>query len=379
MRSVVVAATLLAALVIGHLAARPPRIRNRRPRRPSAQRRRRSRRRERQPSPRAPCAERVACESRAIARPDARGAASDRASACSDNARPRTRRTRSRTPSGRPRRAPSRRRRGRRTPAPARTPRDNDVDDAAAARRRSASADGRAEADIGDPRDRAVPRSQAPPPPRIATVYRVLPLSATTVTTRAITTRGATASFGLGYFYYSPWAWSAVVRLLRMATVTGYGYYPRYGGYRYDVGSVKLKVQPRDAEVWVDGYLRRLVDDFDGVFQALSSTAAAYRIEIRKPVSRRCSFDVRVQPERTITFRGEMKAGHWLRDELHWGSHRRSSRVESSRSASALRAPCRSLPFDAVAPFASTTSRAASLQPQYTRNAGRMTSRAEAG
>jgi hypothetical protein len=112
-------------------------------------------------------------------------------------------------------------------------------------------------------------------------------------------------AFGLGYFYYSPWGW----------TPGYYGYYgygppygyagPSFGGY--DVGAVKLKVKPRDAEVYVDGYFAGHVDDFDGMFQALKLDSGGYSIEVRKPGFETLRFDVRVQPERSITFRGELK------------------------------------------------------------------------
>ena len=109
-------------------------------------------------------------------------------------------------------------------------------------------------------------------------------------------------TFGLGYFYYSPWGY-------------GPGYwgpsYSGYGGYSprgYDMGKVKLKVKARDAEVLVDGYYAGTVDDFDGVFQALTLDSGAYKIEIRKPGYESLHFDVHVQPDRTITYRGEMKA-----------------------------------------------------------------------
>jgi hypothetical protein len=59
--------------------------------------------------------------------------------------------------------------------------------------------------------------------------------------------------------------------------------------------------------VWVDGYYAGNVDDFDGAFQALKLDSGAYRIEIRKPGFETLTFDVRVQPERTITFRGDMR------------------------------------------------------------------------
>ncbi len=153
----------------------------------------------------------------------------------------------------------------------------------------------------GQSRDRAVPRSEAPP--SHTTVIRNYPYRYYPGYSRYYYPWGY-GGFGLGYFYYAPWAWGPYY---------GYGYpagyyYPQHGGaYGYDVGSVKLKVRPRDAEVWVDGYYAGTVDDFDGVFQALRLDSGSYRIEIRKQGFDTLTFDVRVQPERTITFRGEMK------------------------------------------------------------------------
>ncbi len=113
--------------------------------------------------------------------------------------------------------------------------------------------------------------------------------------------------YGLGYFYYSPWGYGPGY------WGSGYGYGYGYGGGHYiargyDLGMVKLKVKPRDAEVLVDGYYAGTVDDFDGVFQALKLDSGGYKIEIRKPGFETLVFDVHVQPDRTITYRGEMKA-----------------------------------------------------------------------
>lgn len=110
-------------------------------------------------------------------------------------------------------------------------------------------------------------------------------------------------AFGVGYFYYDPWAWSPY------GYGYGYaGYYPRWDGpYGYDIGSVRLRVTPRDAEVFVDGYYAGIVDDFDGIFQSLKLDSGAYRIEIRKDGFETLVFDVRVQYGRTITYRGEME------------------------------------------------------------------------
>src|SRR5215831_10991826 len=87
---------------------------------------------------------------------------------------------------------------------------------------------------------------------------------------------------GLGYY---PWAWGG----LGFGGYYGYydpGWYDPYppvytgGGYEYD-GKLRLKVKPREAAVYVDGYYAGRVEDFDGVFQRLKIDAGPHRIEIR--------------------------------------------------------------------------------------------------
>ena len=61
-----------------------------------------------------------------------------------------------------------------------------------------------------------------------------------------------------------------------------YGYGGRY--YRYD-GAVRIQVNPRDAreelEVYVDGGLAGVVNDFDGAFQRLRLSPGQHEIEVR--------------------------------------------------------------------------------------------------
>jgi hypothetical protein len=104
--------------------------------------------------------------------------------------------------------------------------------------------------------------------------------------------------YGIGYGYYAPWSWYGP------GWGPGYGY-PR-GGYDYN-GKVRLKVTPRDAEVYVDGYYAGIVDDFDGNFQGLRLSPGGYKIEVRKPGFETLTYDVRVQSDRTITFRGDLQ------------------------------------------------------------------------
>jgi hypothetical protein len=117
-------------------------------------------------------------------------------------------------------------------------------------------------------------------------------------------------SLGLGYFYYDPYWWG----------YPGYGYYGYgpgyYGGYGsysrryrdyYDRGQLRLKVKPKDAEVRVDGYFVGKVDEFDGIFQRLTLETGPHRIEIQKPGYAPLVLDIRILPDETITYEGELE------------------------------------------------------------------------
>jgi len=61
----------------------------------------------------------------------------------------------------------------------------------------------------------------------------------------------------------------------------GYQYrpYPRYGYYEPSA-ELRTQVTPRDAEVYVDGYLTGTVDNFDGIFQRLRVPLGEHEITI---------------------------------------------------------------------------------------------------
>jgi hypothetical protein len=112
--------------------------------------------------------------------------------------------------------------------------------------------------------------------------------------------------FGLGYFYYSPWGWYPNYAYGYGYPAYGYGYAaPGYG--TYDRGAVKLKIKPRDAQVFVDGAYAGTVDEFDGALQSLKLNSGGYQIEVRKPGFETLHYDVRVQPDHTVTLKDEMK------------------------------------------------------------------------
>ena len=75
----------------------------------------------------------------------------------------------------------------------------------------------------------------------------------------------------------------------------------------FDEGQLRLKIKPRDAEVYVDGYYAGIVDDFDGIFQRLHLESGPHRIEVRAPGYETLNFDVRITPDHTTTYEGEMK------------------------------------------------------------------------
>jgi hypothetical protein len=108
--------------------------------------------------------------------------------------------------------------------------------------------------------------------------------------------------YGYGYPYYAygyPYAYP-------------YGYPVPPPGYLAAVpgrpyGGVRITGAPRDAEVFADGYYVGIVDDFDGVFQHLNLEAGAHHIEIRPPGHAPVAFDVRVDPDQTITYHADLR------------------------------------------------------------------------
>jgi PEGA domain-containing protein len=102
-----------------------------------------------------------------------------------------------------------------------------------------------------------------------------------------------------GYYggYYDPWGYDSY----------GYGPYQSYGYSSGYEGALRLKVKPRDASVFVDGYFAGRVDEFDGIFQRLHLEAGPHRVEIREDGYEPLTLEVRIQPDRTVTYSGELK------------------------------------------------------------------------
>ncbi len=89
-------------------------------------------------------------------------------------------------------------------------------------------------------------------------------------------------AYGYPYFYNPFWGYGYG---FGMGYGFGYQYgpYPPYGygyGYGYYGAELRTQVTPRQAEVYVDGYLTGTVDDFDGMFQRLRVPLGEHEITI---------------------------------------------------------------------------------------------------
>jgi len=112
--------------------------------------------------------------------------------------------------------------------------------------------------------------------------------------------------YGLGYLYYDPFFGGGY----------GYGYGdPGYGGgggysvsqsYR-DNGSLRLKISPKQAQVYIDGYFVGVVDSYDGAFQKLGLEGGGHRVELKADGFEPLQFEVLITPGETVTYKGEMK------------------------------------------------------------------------
>ncbi len=104
--------------------------------------------------------------------------------------------------------------------------------------------------------------------------------------------------FPYGYGYGFPYAYP-------------YGYpYGRYGPYGYapyaGFSSVRLQVEPKQTEVFIDGYWAGTVDDFDGFFQRLSLDPGDHDLELYLEGHRSVRQKIYLQPNGTFRIRHMM-------------------------------------------------------------------------
>jgi hypothetical protein len=94
----------------------------------------------------------------------------------------------------------------------------------------------------------------------------------------------------------------------------GYGFAWPYSGFGAafpfddfdDAGSLRMQVEPKDAQVYVDGYFAGIVDQFDGHFQHLDLSPGLHHLEIRAPGYQPLAFDVVIQSHHKADYRGRL-------------------------------------------------------------------------
>ena len=161
----------------------------------------------------------------------------------------------------------------------------------------------------------AVPRGSVPRPPRVDTAPVVVPVYYGSYWPWGFGGLGYGSYYGSYYpGFYDPWYGAYG------SPYGSYGYpygsygYP-YGSYGYSRssytypgdGELRLKIKPREAQVFVDGYYVGIVDDFDGVFQRLRLEPGPHRIEVRASGYETLTFDVQIRFDDTTKFEGELQ------------------------------------------------------------------------
>jgi len=78
-----------------------------------------------------------------------------------------------------------------------------------------------------------------------------------------------------------------------------------FGGRPPALGGVRLRVEPRSAKVFIDGYYVGTVDDFDGG-RGLALESGPQSIEIRADGYESLEIQVRILPDETINYEGDL-------------------------------------------------------------------------
>jgi hypothetical protein len=113
---------------------------------------------------------------------------------------------------------------------------------------------------------------------------------------------------GVGYPYYSPFYWNSFYG--PWGPWGPYGYWPPpsgyYGAYGY-ASEVRIMATPREAEVYVDGYLVGTVDDFDGWSQRLRLQPGEHDIELYLEGHRGMKQRMLLRPGETYKIRASLE------------------------------------------------------------------------
>ncbi len=127
----------------------------------------------------------------------------------------------------------------------------------------------------------------------------ILAAAATIATSLALPAATAAYYYGYGYPYYGHGF---------HGYGGGYGPYG-YGGFAVD-GSLRIEVNPKDAreeiEVYVDGGLAGVVNNFDGALQRLRLAPGKHEVELRLEGYETHQMTIFVERGATFHIRGEM-------------------------------------------------------------------------
>ena len=105
-------------------------------------------------------------------------------------------------------------------------------------------------------------------------------------------------SAGYGYGYGDPgYAYSGSAAAAAAVTAVSQSY--RENGW------LRLKINPKQAQIFVDGYYVGVVDSFDGAFQKLGIEGGSHKIELKAGGLRAAEFEVLITPGETVTYKGE--------------------------------------------------------------------------
>jgi PEGA domain len=138
--------------------------------------------------------------------------------------------------------------------------------------------------------------------------------------------------FGLGFVSYNPWYYGATSWGFGRYGVWydpfgyapygpygyGYGYGFGGGGYGYEsedrepederrFGSIRLRVNPKTAKVYIDGGLVGTVDEFDGLSDHLELEAGPHRLELKADGFETYTGTLIVSEGKTMTERVNLK------------------------------------------------------------------------
>ncbi len=145
-----------------------------------------------------------------------------------------------------------------------------------------------------------------------------------------------TGGYGYGYVSYDPWRYGGTRWVWGRYGTWWYGatpwydpwydpYYGMYGGYGYgmygggggsssrddeprpETGSLRLRVNPDKAQVYIDGVLQGVVNDFNGLGSHLDVAGGAHQLELRAEGYVTLKDAITVEPGKTQTYRGTLK------------------------------------------------------------------------